>query len=193
MKPAKVDDQYVTTALCFLSQAVLLIEDWWFKSYVNFCVGRIMSSSEPWTGSSLIWMIWSPWMCLRVDAQREEVKPVGNLLQDRVSVTDQEVCVSVVFIKCDFCKWDHKYFVLFSSFPFFCPEEYELFAFISHMGTSTMCGHYVCHIKKDQQWVKFFLHLSLSLLICSSCTAISLFLSINVFIATLCFFQVGNL
>ncbi|KAK7887041.1 hypothetical protein WMY93_026662 [Mugilogobius chulae] len=33
--------------------------------------------------------------------------------------------------------------------------EYELFAFISHMGTSTMCGHYVCHIKKDQQWVIF--------------------------------------
>ncbi len=38
-------------------------------------------------------------MCLRVVAQREEVKPVGNLLQDHVSVTDQEVCVSVVFIK----------------------------------------------------------------------------------------------
>ncbi|KAG9355774.1 hypothetical protein JZ751_000615 [Albula glossodonta] len=34
-------------------------------------------------------------------------------------------------------------------------EKYELFAFISHMGTSTMCGHYVCHIKKDQQWVIF--------------------------------------
>ncbi|KAI1885774.1 hypothetical protein AGOR_G00207260 [Albula goreensis] len=33
------------------------------------------------------------------------------------------------------------------------PGKYELFAFISHMGTSTMCGHYVCHIKKDQQWV----------------------------------------
>ncbi|KAF3839261.1 hypothetical protein F7725_017978 [Dissostichus mawsoni] len=33
--------------------------------------------------------------------------------------------------------------------------EYELFAFISHMGTSTMCGHYVCHIKKDHQWVIF--------------------------------------
>uniref|UniRef100_A0A3B3S9B0 Ubiquitin carboxyl-terminal hydrolase n=1 Tax=Paramormyrops kingsleyae TaxID=1676925 RepID=A0A3B3S9B0_9TELE len=31
------------------------------------------------------------------------------------------------------------------------PGKYELFAFISHMGTSTMCGHYVCHIKKDQQ------------------------------------------
>ncbi|KAK3551118.1 hypothetical protein QTP70_014016 [Hemibagrus guttatus] len=30
------------------------------------------------------------------------------------------------------------------------PGKYELFAFISHMGTSTMCGHYVCHIKKDQ-------------------------------------------
>lgn len=35
------------------------------------------------------------------------------------------------------------------------PGRYELFAFISHMGTSTMCGHYVCHIKKDQQWVIF--------------------------------------
>ncbi|XP_060905205.1 ubiquitin carboxyl-terminal hydrolase 5 isoform X1 [Labrus mixtus] len=33
--------------------------------------------------------------------------------------------------------------------------KYELFAFVSHMGTSTMCGHYVCHIKKDQQWVIF--------------------------------------
>jgi len=29
------------------------------------------------------------------------------------------------------------------------PGNYELFAFISHMGTSTLCGHYVCHIKKD--------------------------------------------
>ncbi|XP_061803737.1 ubiquitin carboxyl-terminal hydrolase 5 isoform X3 [Nerophis lumbriciformis] len=35
------------------------------------------------------------------------------------------------------------------------PGKYELIAFISHMGTSTMCGHYVCHIKKDQQWVIF--------------------------------------
>lgn len=26
---------------------------------------------------------------------------------------------------------------------------YELFAFISHMGASTMSGHYVCHIKKE--------------------------------------------
>lgn len=33
--------------------------------------------------------------------------------------------------------------------------KYELFAFISHMGTSTMCGHYVCHIKKDKKWVIF--------------------------------------
>ncbi|KAJ8268363.1 hypothetical protein COCON_G00135350 [Conger conger] len=33
--------------------------------------------------------------------------------------------------------------------------KYELFGFISHMGTSTMCGHYVCHIKKDEQWVIF--------------------------------------
>lgn len=28
------------------------------------------------------------------------------------------------------------------------PGEYELSAFISHMGANTACGHYVCHIKK---------------------------------------------
>nr|XP_039271949.1 ubiquitin carboxyl-terminal hydrolase 5-like [Styela clava] len=33
--------------------------------------------------------------------------------------------------------------------------QYELFAFISHMGSSTLCGHYVCHIKKDGKWVLF--------------------------------------
>ncbi|XP_036377318.1 ubiquitin carboxyl-terminal hydrolase 13 isoform X2 [Megalops cyprinoides] len=33
------------------------------------------------------------------------------------------------------------------------PGRYELFAFISHMGTSTMSGHYVCHIKKEGRWV----------------------------------------
>lgn len=32
-------------------------------------------------------------MCLREDAQREEVKPVGNLLQDHVSAMDREVSV----------------------------------------------------------------------------------------------------
>lgn len=32
-------------------------------------------------------------------------------------------------------------------------ELYKLVAFISHMGTSTMCGHYVCHILKDNRWV----------------------------------------
>lgn len=30
-----------------------------------------------------------------------------------------------------------------------CFSGYELFAFISHMGASTMSGHYVCHIKKE--------------------------------------------
>lgn len=34
-------------------------------------------------------------------------------------------------------------------------ERYQLKAFISHMGSSTLCGHYVCHIKKDGQWVIF--------------------------------------
>ena len=33
--------------------------------------------------------------------------------------------------------------------------EYELLGFVSHMGTSTMCGHYVCHIKKEGRWVIF--------------------------------------
>lgn len=33
--------------------------------------------------------------------------------------------------------------------------KYELTAFISHMGTSTLVGHYVCHIKKDGRWVIF--------------------------------------
>uniref|UniRef100_A0A8C8DKQ4 Ubiquitin carboxyl-terminal hydrolase n=1 Tax=Oryzias sinensis TaxID=183150 RepID=A0A8C8DKQ4_9TELE len=32
-------------------------------------------------------------------------------------------------------------------------HRYELFAFISHIGASTMSGHYVCHIKKEGRWV----------------------------------------
>lgn len=34
-------------------------------------------------------------------------------------------------------------------------EKYKLIAFISHMGSSTMCGHYVAHILKDGKWVIF--------------------------------------
>ncbi|XP_041377545.1 LOW QUALITY PROTEIN: ubiquitin carboxyl-terminal hydrolase 5-like [Gigantopelta aegis] len=33
--------------------------------------------------------------------------------------------------------------------------KYKLVAFISHMGTSTNVGHYVCHILKDGKWVIF--------------------------------------
>lgn len=33
--------------------------------------------------------------------------------------------------------------------------KYELVAFISHMGTSSAVGHYVCHILKDGKWVIF--------------------------------------
>ncbi|GAB6019409.1 Ubiquitin carboxyl-terminal hydrolase 13 [Chamberlinius hualienensis] len=33
--------------------------------------------------------------------------------------------------------------------------KYRLTAFISHMGTSTMVGHYVCHILKEGRWVIF--------------------------------------
>ena len=33
--------------------------------------------------------------------------------------------------------------------------KYKLVAFISHMGTSSLVGHYVCHIIKDGRWVIF--------------------------------------
>jgi ubiquitin carboxyl-terminal hydrolase 5/13 len=33
--------------------------------------------------------------------------------------------------------------------------RYKLFAFISHMGSSTMSGHYVCHILKDGKWISY--------------------------------------
>lgn len=36
----------------------------------------------------------------------------------------------------------------------FC-SEYELMAFISHIGSSTQSGHYVAHIKKEGKWVIF--------------------------------------
>lgn len=40
-----------------------------------------------------------------------------------------------------------------SGFYIFIFPGYELFGFISHMGASTMSGHYVCHIKKEGRWV----------------------------------------
>lgn len=33
--------------------------------------------------------------------------------------------------------------------------EYSLVGIVSHMGSNTACGHYVCHIKKDGRWVLF--------------------------------------
>lgn len=33
------------------------------------------------------------------------------------------------------------------------PGKYELVGFVSHMGSNTSCGHYVCHVKKDGRWV----------------------------------------
>lgn len=32
------------------------------------------------------------------------------------------------------------------------PGKYTLVGFISHMGSNTACGHYVCHIKRDGHW-----------------------------------------
>ncbi|KZC06438.1 PREDICTED: ubiquitin carboxyl-terminal hydrolase 5 [Dufourea novaeangliae] len=34
-------------------------------------------------------------------------------------------------------------------------DQYKLVGFMSHMGTSTMVGHYVCHLLKDDRWVIF--------------------------------------
>ncbi|KNC71824.1 hypothetical protein SARC_15634, partial [Sphaeroforma arctica JP610] len=39
-------------------------------------------------------------------------------------------------------------------FPTGAPQ-YELQGFASHIGSSTLCGHYVCHVKKGGQYVLF--------------------------------------
>ena len=33
--------------------------------------------------------------------------------------------------------------------------QYRLKGLVSHVGRSTSCGHYVCHIKKDDRWTIF--------------------------------------
>jgi len=33
--------------------------------------------------------------------------------------------------------------------------RYRLTAFVSHMGSNTSSGHYVCHIRKDGRWIAF--------------------------------------
>ena len=35
------------------------------------------------------------------------------------------------------------------------PGQYELHGIISHMGSNTACGHYVCHIRKNGQWALY--------------------------------------
>ena len=34
-------------------------------------------------------------------------------------------------------------------------SKYRLRAFVSHMGSSTACGHYVAHVNEDQRWILF--------------------------------------
>jgi uncharacterized UBP type Zn finger protein len=36
-----------------------------------------------------------------------------------------------------------------------CFAGYKLMAFVSHMGTSTHCGHYVAHVLKNGRWAIF--------------------------------------
>uniref|UniRef100_A0A061RBY0 Ubiquitin carboxyl-terminal hydrolase n=1 Tax=Tetraselmis sp. GSL018 TaxID=582737 RepID=A0A061RBY0_9CHLO len=33
--------------------------------------------------------------------------------------------------------------------------KYSLVGIVSHMGSNTACGHYICHVKKDGRWVQF--------------------------------------
>ena len=35
------------------------------------------------------------------------------------------------------------------------PGFYDLYGFITHLGTSVHSGHYVCHIKRENQWIYF--------------------------------------
>lgn len=37
------------------------------------------------------------------------------------------------------------------------PEKgkYEFQKFVTHLGTSVHAGHYVCHIRKDKDWIYF--------------------------------------
>ena len=35
------------------------------------------------------------------------------------------------------------------------PGFYKLNSFITHLGTSVHCGHYVCHIRKDGKWIYY--------------------------------------
>ena len=44
---------------------------------------------------------------------------------------------------------------LTSNVWYFLAAEYQLLAFVSHMGTSTQSGHYVAHVRKDDRWVIF--------------------------------------
>lgn len=35
------------------------------------------------------------------------------------------------------------------------PSDYELIGFITHMGTSAQCGHYVVHLRHDGEWILY--------------------------------------
>lgn len=35
------------------------------------------------------------------------------------------------------------------------PGNYTLNSFITHLGSSTHAGHYVCHVRRDNEWVYF--------------------------------------
>ena len=35
------------------------------------------------------------------------------------------------------------------------PGIYQLKSFITHLGVSVHCGHYVAHVRKDGQWVYY--------------------------------------
>ncbi len=85
--------------------------------------------------------------------------------------------------------------------------KYSLMAVISHLGKNTDHGHYVCHVKKDSQWVLFndekvqyvlyVLMLSYELFLCSArcfpletcscgCSVVRCFLTLYLMCSVLC-------
>lgn len=46
-------------------------------------------------------------------------------------------------------------YIVLTHFVIYRCTEYRLIGLVSHIGTSTHCGHYVAHIYKDGRWVIF--------------------------------------
>lgn len=112
------------------------------------CSYRATSWIGPWTGSSPTWTTWTRWTCPKAVARPQRARAAETPRQVLASKTGRAVSSEQDALMMSQSNQTDSISntTLLPLLP-----EYELFAFISHMGTSTMCGHYVCHIKKGQQ------------------------------------------